>query len=124
MLHEQGAFKQIGPMPMKQIQRWRDQKRAPLQSEFRKRDSKRNLRQAIQQGTDMKYISRDGLMSEADKIRRDYESGAKVIWEPESAYGGSGAAELGGTASQLGVRDVTHSSRGQLVGNITLGKRP
>ena len=123
MLHGQGAFERIGPMPMKQIQRLRDQKRAALQSEFRKRDSKRNLRQAIQQGTDMKYVSRDGLLSEAEKIRRDYETGAKVIWEPESAFRGSGAAELGGT-SQMGVRDVTHSSRGQLVGNITLGKRP
>lgn len=110
-------------MPMKQIQAIRGQKKPVLQFEFRKMESKRNLRQAIQQGTDMKYVSRDGLISEADKIKRDYESGAKIIWNLEGNSGGSGADGPGVAPFLLGVRDVTHSSRGQLVGSIALGKR-
>lgn len=61
-------------MPMDKIQQLRQKKHFILQAQFRKRESKRNLRQAIQKGTSLTYVSRAGLLSEADKIKQNYSA--------------------------------------------------
>lgn len=63
-------------MPMGNIQELRKKKHFILGAEFRKRESKRNLRQAIQRGTSLTYVSREGLINEAEKIKQEYGGAA------------------------------------------------
>lgn len=67
----------MGSMPMDKIQQLRQKKQFILEAQFRKRESKRSLRQAIKEGTSLTYVSRAGLLSEADRIKQNYSSDAQ-----------------------------------------------
>ena len=56
----QAAFNHVGSMPMKRITDLRAAKNEVLKRELRERQSKQNLRQAIQRGTSMTYVNPEG----------------------------------------------------------------
>jgi hypothetical protein len=77
----QVAFEGIGSMPMAKITASRSEKQVELEEDFRRRDAKKNLRSAIQEGTSTSYLSPSTLAEHANRIKLTYGGGAEAVVE-------------------------------------------
>jgi len=133
----------VGSMPMARIIELRQAKHDVLQRELHQRSAKTNLRQAIQRGTSMTYVSPEGevsvelcscgssawlhiraavlacagLAAEADKIKRERSlphERTPSATSPARTPSGKDYTPI------LEVRDVTRSAKGQRAGFLSV----